>query len=421
MKKTIIKAINTLKSIILDLAYWIEKSSSAVTEVKNFNSVLILPPADGWEGEGKYSFGDEMLILGLHKGLVDKFEGNICAISMNNYGEREVEIHGHSIKIIGFKRGWLSLTSYREFGKIVKNYSHFIVMGADVMDGAYSIINSTQRLRFLRLASKKGLKTAITGCSFNGTKNSEIRSLFVEAERSGSIIHAREKMSQSRLKEFLQNPVLVADLAFKVDATLYPTSDRISNIKKQTEIWKSNNGTIIGINLCGWHIKNKDIFFDSLIDSLVAANESLGRMAIILIPHDTREEVGSDLATLEELCNRIDGKIKVIGLPADIHSGIDAKQVISFCDVLLTGRMHLAIAAHDQGVPAVSFAYQGKFEGFYGLYKMNSEWIVTYENPNFAVKAILNAVNQKNEISKKIINNREKIRLAADLNFKWLY
>ena len=420
MKKTIIKLTEKIKLILLDLAYWIAQSGNTISAVNKYNSVLILPPADRWEGREQYSFGDEMLMLGLYDGLKDKFGDNIYAISMNGNENRAVVMHGHPIKIIGFKKGWISLSSYREFVKIINNHSHFIVMGADVMDGAYGIINSTQRLRFLKLAIKKGLKTAITGCSFNGTKNDEIRNLLIDAERSGSVIHAREKISHFRLKEFLKSPLLVADLAFKVDVTKYEEPNSIAKIKEQAEEWKKNNGPIIGLNLCGWHIKNKDQFFNKFLDALLAANESLGSMALVLIPHDTREEVGSDLATLEELRNRISEKIKIIGLPSDIHTGIDAKQAVACCDILLTGRMHLAIAAHDQGVPAVSFAYQGKFEGFYDLYKMKSEWIVTYEDPDLAVQKIADALRKKYELKAKIVSARKEVRVAADLNFKWL-
>lgn len=417
----IIKKIkNWLKSNVLDAAYWTACQQSRASHLKNTNAVLILPPADGWEGHGPYSFGDEMLMLGLLDGLRSKFAGNISVLSLNGDGCQNILMHGHQLKMIGFKKGWISLSSYKQFINIASNFSHFIVMGADVLDGAYGTINSIQRLRLLNLAAKMGMKTAITGCSFNGAKEKRILRQLVAAERSGTVIHAREKVSLVRLQKFLQEVVPVADLAFMVDVEKYPIGSKIAEIKNHAANWREDSGLVVGINFCGWNINDKDLFFDSFATAILKLSDPRQKIALILIPHDTREDGWSDLATLEAFHRKIGKRMEVIGTPQDIRSGIDAKQVVSWCDVLLTGRMHLAIAAHDQGVPAVSFSYQGKFEGFYDLYNMKTEWLVDYARPENAVQTVFAAIKDRKKLSKIISDRKINVNAAARRNFKWL-
>ncbi len=43
------------------------------------------------------------------------------------------------------------------------------------------------------------------------------------------------------------------------------------------------------------------------------------------------------------------------------------KAVLAAVDLVVTGRLHVAILAMGAGRPALSFGYQGKFEGLYQL------------------------------------------------------
>lgn len=338
---------------------------------------------------------------------------------MDGQRSQNVLFHGHSILLKGFTDDtWTALSSYRRFIDIAVGYSHFIVIGADILDGHYGALDIIQRMRFLNLAAKMGIETVITGCSFNGTSDLRIRNLFIEAENAGTIIYARDNVSLVRLSEFLQKVRGVADLAFLVDTEKYPLSPRIDEIRKRATMWKDHGGVVVGINLCGWHIKDRTRFFDEFIEALIRLDTSYGKLGLILLPHDTRTHALSDLDTLSEFHRRLGNRIEVIGTPQDIESGIDAKQAVRCCDALLTGRMHLAIAAHDQGVPAVSFAYQGKFEGFYALYGMGTEWMVDYENVDGAVRALQMALEQRYNLSANILEHKNKNQFLANLNFE---
>jgi len=383
-------------------------------------SVLILPAADGWEGEGPHGFGDEMLMLGLLEGLGGSFSGRVGALAMDQRGDHDIVFHGHGIRLRGFARGWLSSSSYHEFVRMASEYTHFVVIGADVLDGAYGVHNTLQRLRFLELAGRMGLTSSVTGCSFNGTDDRRIRALFQAAEEVGAVVHARDAATLDRFRLFLQRVQPVADLAFLVDGEKFPLSPAVQRIRSLQADWKSDGGIVVGVNLCGWHINDKDRFFGAFIEELSALKESLGKVGLVLLPHDTRTDRWSDLDTLKELRRRIDGRLDIIGAPEDIVSGIAAKQAVRGCDVLLTGRMHLAIAAHDQGVPSVSFGYQGKFEGFYGLYGLGPEWLVDYQQPEESVRVLSQAIERRGELSAAISACRNVIHSASRANAAWV-
>ena len=82
-------------TICLSLAALIKKSLRQ-------RKLLILPPADGWNGNTGFSYGDEMLMLGLLKGTPDTFT-DITAISMTQKAETSKKFYAFTINI-----KWLS-------------------------------------------------------------------------------------------------------------------------------------------------------------------------------------------------------------------------------------------------------------------------------------------------------------------------
>ena len=409
-----------LITAIRNLAYRVALRYAAGIRTQGACSVLILPGGDGGESAGPHSFGDEMLLLGLLDGLKGRFLGNITILQMNGPTDRTVVLNGVPVKVIGFSRNWVSFSSFKEFISIAVSYSHFVVIGADVMDNAYSVLNTVQRVRFLLLAAAMGLKTVVTGCSFNEDVDPHTRELLKTAERAGTFISARDGVSLDRMLKFLTNVRLVADLAFGIDAEEHSLPLRIAAIRDRARRWREQDGVVIGVNLCGWHIKDKDKFFTDFIAALLQWDSSSRRVGLILIPHDTRNDRLSDLDTLTEFQTRLGGRITVIGTPQEVRSGIEAKQAVRCCDVLLTGRMHLAIAALDQGVPPVSFCYQGKFEGLYQMFGLSSEWLMAYDTPDKAVDTLRQVQDKRDEWSDVITGHVTGVRMLAHHNFDWL-
>ena len=402
----------------LDLAFLSCKQSLPKKE-HEASGVLILPADDCWGESESHGFGDEMLVLGVLEGLKKKGFSRNGALRTGKMvpGNSHVAFYGHEVELLSFRKGFLSPPSYQQFVRIASSFSHFIVIGADILDGPFGALDAIHRLRLLNLATAMGLKSTVVGCSISRTDNSRIKSLLKTAEIAGAAIHSRDGVSLKRFQTFLNNVKLVTDVAFLVDTKRFPVAQRVRSVVEKAAFCKNNGGRVLGINLCGWHIKHLDEFFEDLIQGLLGIEDSLGRLSLILVPHDTRGNGDSDLSTLEAFFSKAYKRLEILDAPRVIRSGVDAKQVVAACDLLLTGRMHLAIAAHDQGVPSLSFGYHGKFEGFYRLYGMGQEFMVEYGNVSGVMASLERAFKQRDELSARILEHRDGIRLLAEKNF----
>jgi polysaccharide pyruvyl transferase WcaK-like protein len=99
----------------------------------------------------------------------------------------------------------------------------------------------------------------------------------------------------------------------------------------------------------------------------------------LLVPHDDRVEAG-DMSTLEMLESQLPAAVgsnscRIISPP----SAGELKTIAGALDGVITGRMHLAIATLGQGVPVLTFAYQGKFEGLMKHFAF-PDWVVVQPN-----------------------------------------
>jgi polysaccharide pyruvyl transferase WcaK-like protein len=82
-----------------------------------------------------------------------------------------------------------------------------------------------------------------------------------------------------------------------------------------------------------------------------------------LRPHGTKED--SDVAIAVALSRLVSEKLvghryHAVAVPT---SAAEAKRLAGLADWVITGRMHLAIAAWGMGKPVIGISYQGKFEG----------------------------------------------------------
>ena len=63
--------------------------------------------------------------------------------------------------------------------------------------------------------------------------------------------------------------------------------------------------------------------------------------------------------------------------PKDRFSAAELKQLAGNCSGVVTGRMHLAIAALGGGVPVAAITYQDKFAGLFEHFGIASEFLVS--------------------------------------------
>ena len=106
----------------------------------------------------------------------------------------------------------------------------------------------------------------------------------------------------------------------------------------------------------------------ALIDATASALLAVARrhrVSWLLLPHDFRGERG-DNAALAPLAQRVGATLGERVLHAgEPLSAAQLKAMAGVTDGIVTGRMHLAIAALGRGVPVAALTYQDKFQGLW--------------------------------------------------------
>ena len=243
----------------------------------------------------------------------------------------------------------------------LRAYARLGCVGADVMDGLYAYADSCLRLRLLGLAAAMGLESRLFGFSFNASPHPKTALEFKQLHKD-VIICVRDPISHQRLGAVAGHALrLVADMAFLVHA-------KASTANEGDVEWinehRRQGRQVIGLNLHPLFSFNHGASITgALIASFAALVQSSPGQAFVLIPHDFRPVFG-DVPALQAIAAALpEAESSRLRLVTGIRDPAELKGFVGHLDGVLTGRMHLAIAAMGQGVPVAGVTYQGKFEG----------------------------------------------------------
>ncbi len=338
---------------------------------------LVIFPCDPQSING--SVGDEAMI----RATIDHFR-TVCPelrISVFCYPGAAVEIVR--------KQGWTALIipPFALFPEAVASifsngdYDAFIGIGADTLDGYYGDVVPRKLIAAADLAARIGISSSILGFSFNRAPAAELCLCFARLD-TRVVLNVRDEVSLARFQRFTSKSArLVADAAF----TIKP-----GDIKHRIPLWvqdqKSAGRRIIGVNLHALlACKSKNISVHLLADRLAEAIIKTSKdepLAWLLIPHDYRNSSYlSDANCLHIIEKRLAGypHIQCQHLDGE-HSASILKAIAGLLDGLITGRMHLAIAALGSAVPSLVISYQDKFEGMLRHFNLPSWVLLTPED-----------------------------------------
>jgi polysaccharide pyruvyl transferase WcaK-like protein len=191
-------------------------------------------------------------------------------------------------------------------------------------------------------------------------------------------VNVRDQPSLDRFTRIVGIPAtLCADSAFLMP----PAGDA----EPEAEAWitaiRGAGRTPIGINLNAHALAPAiaQVGMDTLIvhiaNQLKQAGEQNG-LAFMLIPHDLKLQ-SADATMLQALEKQLQqsGFLHVRYTPINRPDVI--KRLVGLLDLVITGRMHLAIASLGSGTPTLSIAYQDKFEGLYQHVGLSPEHILS--------------------------------------------
>lgn len=347
------------------------------------NRCLILVPSDPETIIG--SRGDEAMIVASFQFYRRSYpDAPVYIIYSNDAGKQKClssEI-GHNINFLKTDEGPNWSDSVLEKLQEIRP-SDMIILGADCMDGKYSEILSLGLMGIYVYGNKLGINATLLGFSLNKAVPKVLQKAF-NVIGPGLDFSLRDAQSLSRFQKITNREGrLVADVAF----LLCPDFNCESFIKFSD--WASSqrlqgHNLIVGFNfhpMLKKYSSNCELLEDAKI---VASNLDVllrqdPKLSIALIPHDDRETIG-DNTMLQPVYNHLmlSGHRDRVYFDPIVYRSAQIKAMTSRCDMLISSRMHLAIAALGMGVPVMGASYQDKFEGL-------------FQHFNLPLKLVLNA------------------------------
>lgn len=376
MHKKIKDCLQALHGLLLIL-FWILARGFLVFLTPLKKDFIHIIPADKMELIG--SKGDEAMLLACVEQIKSSYpEKEISITCINEECTKNAKKIGLNIKK-AWKKPWMPFLLLLEMYKNCPEKVY--LMGADIMDGHYSIVGSLKMFIAADLLARIGSNVHFLGFSFNNTSSVLLK--FVLKHLSNSIVvNVRDSISLKRFKLFGErNAELVSDTAFLLKEKAFGVT--YEEVKTWALEQRTLHKKIIVIN---YHPLLFEVAgcLNELEDSVLMAVKELSKkheVSWLILPHDDRDYVG-DLVVMESLSKRLNLTGQDVLWVQTPPSASEIKGLLKFVDGVITGRMHLSIAALGIGKPVLLFSYQGKFSGLIKHFNL-PEWLEI--NPNKAL------------------------------------
>ncbi len=248
----------------------------------------------------------------------------------------------------------------------------YLILGADVFDGRYDARQSCTYLKLARMAETMGKPVRFIGFSFSRNPAPAVTELLQVPYRKAEFF-LRDPDSHERFLQHYRGPGKhdsVADNAFNLQPNL--TAESARKFFK----WRAQlplDTLLLGVNINKLTVPEQyQELLDTLTLTLNSALETYPHLHVVMLPHDFRRGQ-SDLQSAIDLLNQVKPEFRDrIYVPGDDLNAWDIKAMCSGVDCVLTGRMHLAIAAMGSGKPVMAITYADKFEGLFRLFGLES-------------------------------------------------
>lgn len=289
-----------------------------------------------------------------------------------------IGIKSHSIAVPGIGEtpvvpAWVGKTGAIAFDHLIRQHHALFVMGADILDGKYGAALVQRIVDYCNHSVQLGIPATFLGFSFNRhPRRPAVHAL--SRLHSKVTVNVRDQPSLDRFTRIVGIPAtLCADIAFLMPPATEPEPEAEAWISAMRDVGRGP----VGVNLNAHALApalsqvGADALIARMADQLGLAGED-NKLAFMLIPHDLKPQSG-DVAMLQALEKRLQQN----GFPHVRYTLINRpdkiKRVVGLLDLVITGRMHLAIASLGNGTPTLSITYQDKFEGLYQHFGLSLE------------------------------------------------
>jgi colanic acid/amylovoran biosynthesis protein len=298
------------------------------------------------------------------------------------------------------------------------------MIGADIMDGLYSPVEALRRIIAADLLARTGAASAFTGFSMNEEPSPWFRPAFRMVDRRVHL-NLRDPLSHQRFEAFTGGRArAVADVAFllKPGGVIDACQPTVQWVRQQ----QTSGRCVIAMNF------HPMLFEPSARDTAVARLEQALSACMtkatesqpvswLLLPHDDRKHIG-DVAPLVDLHAALPASVRDhVHLLRSPPPAAAIKELAGMCDGVITGRMHLAIAALGGGVPVLALAYQAKFAGLMQWFQL-PDWLlldpVKVSDEAILWPSVQRFVAERAALRDTVLARLPDVKRAAHANFE---
>ena len=383
---------------------------------RNSNRVLVVTPS--WEG----SLGDEAVLTAITARLAK--EGK--EVTLIHWGDSN---EWNCLKYVSSK---ISMTYFFQTGGwrdqlrlifLLPRYNGFYLMGTDMLDGCYADWLTLGMLRITHQAAMTGMRTTLVGFSINTWQNSNCIAA-LKSMPSSVRFCVRDEVSLERIKNLTgrTSAMLTADMAFLLEPDANDAV--VSNALEWIRVQHLNQRIVVGVNINPQLSDGSETFLDSLVTHLSDAMKQLQKtynepLSFLLLPHDFRS-YNSDVMLLESLFMKLEGlETDSVYFLKNKPSAAGIKAVVQELDVVMTGRMHIAIATLGSQKPLGCLVYQGKFEGLFRHFKLSDQFLLqpgSAMNTNVLFEFLKNLLNHRSFLQQQISDHWEDVKRRSAAN-----
>ncbi|WP_414575879.1 polysaccharide pyruvyl transferase family protein [Anabaena sp. CCY 9402-a] len=316
--------------------------------------------------------------------------------------------------------------AYKDIARLLSDTSVVMASGGDVFGSDYGIPFLTRQLKPLVYALDAGIPVVFLAQSIGPFKTDEEAQIWLNVARHAKLVTIRESLSYKYVtKDLGLSPELVkhtADPAF-----LLPPAppETVENLLKLYGINQERPVVALGISQGISRYTRADYdkhtkVWCQVINMIL--NEFGGQVLLIPHVHDYRPE-NDDRILAGELLRlfNFDPRVQLAGAE---HTASEFKGLISACDLVVSERMHAAIAGLSSGVCTLPIGYSVKAEGIMtdilGAEAVHNGLLISFQQflyTDTACNTIRNLWSRRQEVADQLKMNLPQIKQNTAANF----
>ncbi|PVW03715.1 hypothetical protein DEA06_12685 [Microbacterium sp. Gd 4-13] len=291
----------------------------------------------------------------------------------------------------------------RALGRVLTGAASVSIIGADIMDGVYTLRPSIRRATLAASAARRGFDTTVIGFSWNSAAPRPAWDALRAAGQAGARLLLRDPESARRVRDAgIVGVVETADIVFTDDRLAPVLPDVAASLPRPYAL----------VNASGLIARTVDQVPEYAL--LIEELRSRG-LHVVLLPHVIRT-TADDLLACRGVAASVGGAgvtlIEEMLAPSVIRTLADA------ATVTITGRMHLAVMSLSRGVPAVTVATQGKVEGLMRLFDWPELCVTPRRGMGEEMVAVVRSILDSDDSRARVERGLVRARGAARANIE---